>query len=76
MTCTTSKSILEEMPPSAKLVYKTLNYEEQCTQKVLIEETRLSARTVRHALTRLEEAGLIEEHMCFQDARQRLYSLK
>lgn len=75
MTCTTSASPLEELPPSAKLVHKTLEHEGKCTQKELITKTMLSARTVRYALTRLEEVGLIEEHIYFQDARQRLYSL-
>ena len=35
----------------------------------------LSARTVRYALERLEDCGLVEEGIYFQDARQSLYKL-
>ncbi|MBC7110590.1 MAG: winged helix-turn-helix transcriptional regulator [Archaeoglobi archaeon] len=43
------------------------------TQKDLINETSLSPRTVRHAIQRLKEKGLIIEKFYFKDARQRLY---
>ncbi|WP_276256521.1 winged helix-turn-helix domain-containing protein [Halomontanus rarus] len=76
MNCATSEPPLEELPPSAKLVHKILEYEGKCTQKELVEETMLAQRTVRYALTRLEEQNLIETHIYFQDARQQLYSLK
>ncbi|MFC6768632.1 MarR family transcriptional regulator [Natrinema soli] len=68
-----TEASLEELPPSSKLVYKTLEYEYERTQKKLIEETKLVARTVRYALNRLEEEGLIEKQVSFQDARQQLY---
>ena len=65
----------DEFPPSTKLVYKTLEYEGECTQKELVAETMLAARTVRHALSQLEEEGFVEDHMSFEDTRQRLYTI-
>ncbi len=69
------KHRLEDLPPSAKLVYKTLEHEGECTQKQLINETMLAARTVRYALTRLAEEELVEERVSFQDARHQVYWL-
>ncbi|MFB6133640.1 MAG: winged helix-turn-helix domain-containing protein [Halanaeroarchaeum sp.] len=66
---------LSDVPPSAKLVYKVLEYDGPLTQKRLVEETMLSARTVRYALERLEECGYVDEGIYFQDARQSLYRL-
>lgn len=67
---------LDDAPPSAKLVYKTLEYEGALTQGQLIEETLLAPRTVRHALTELEDRGVVREDVYFADARKRLYSLQ
>ncbi|UHQ98130.1 winged helix-turn-helix domain-containing protein (plasmid) [Natrinema zhouii] len=75
VTHTTEKTALGELPPSAKLVYRVLKYEDELTQKQLVEETLLAARTVRYAIARLEEEGVIVQRMSFQDARQKLYSL-
>jgi DNA-binding MarR family transcriptional regulator len=66
---------LRELPPSAKLVAKVLEYNETLTQSQLAEETLLPARTVRYALTRLEEADVVESRFSFVDARKRVYSL-
>ena len=41
---------LSDLPPSAKLVYKVLEYNGPMTQKDIVEESMLSARTVRYAL--------------------------
>lgn len=70
-----TRSVLEDMPPSAKLVYKTLEYEGPLTQGELATESLLPSRTVRYALTTLTDEGLIEERLHIQDARKRLYSL-
>lgn len=75
MTCAKPKPDWSDLPPSAKLVYKTLDYEGACTQKELVKETRLAARTVRYALNRLADKGVVEERIHFQDARQKVYSL-
>ena len=69
------ESALRDLPPSAKLVAKTLEYEGELTQSGLATETLLPPRTVRHALKRLEEHDIVESRISFVDARQRVYSL-
>jgi DNA-binding MarR family transcriptional regulator len=66
---------VRDLPPSAKLVAKTLEYEGTMTQRDLAEESMLPARTVRYALSRLEEAGVVDSRFSFADARKRLYAL-
>ncbi|PCR91393.1 winged helix-turn-helix transcriptional regulator [Natrinema ejinorense] len=67
---------IEDLPPSAKLVFKVLEYDGPLTQKQIVEESMLSARTVRYALERLEEIGIVDEDIYFADARQSLYRLE
>jgi DNA-binding MarR family transcriptional regulator len=67
---------VRELPPSAKLVAKVLEYNDTLTQSELAEETLLPPRTVRYALSRLEDADVVESRFSFSDARKRLYSLK
>ena len=74
--CMAQNPCLEELPPSAKLVFKVLEHDGPLTQKRLVEESMLSARTVRYALDRLDDCDVIEESVYFQDARQSLYSLQ
>lgn len=64
-----------DLPPSAKLVAKVLEYNDRLTQSQLAEETMLPARTVRYALTRLEDVEAVESRFSFTDARKRVYSL-
>ena len=66
---------VRELPPSAKLVAKVLEYNETLTQSQLAEETLLPPRTIRYALTRLEEEGAVTSQFSFSDARKRLYTL-
>jgi DNA-binding MarR family transcriptional regulator len=66
---------IDELPPSAKLVFKVLEYNRQMTQKEIADETRLSVRTVRYALNRLTEKGIVEQVPCLTDGRQTLYDL-
>jgi DNA-binding MarR family transcriptional regulator len=66
---------VRNLPPSAKLVYKVLEYEPEMTQSQLVNETRLSARTVRYALDELQSIDVVDQEIYFADARQRLYSL-
>lgn len=66
---------LADEPPSAKLVFKVLEHDAPLTQQELAEETMLPRRTVRFALSRLEEADLVEDRVSFRDARQSVYSL-
>jgi DNA-binding MarR family transcriptional regulator len=66
---------VRELPPSAKLVAKVLEYNDRLTQSQLAEETLLPPRTVRYALSRLEEVGVVESRFSFADARKRIYAL-
>lgn len=66
---------LVDLPPSAKLVYKVLEYNGPLTQKGIVEESMLSARTVRYALERLEGINAVDEDVYFADARQNLYEI-
>jgi predicted transcriptional regulator len=66
---------LADLPPSAKLVFKVLEYDGPMTQKQIVQESMLSARTVRYALERLEGIDVVEEDVYFADARQSLYEI-
>ena len=66
---------VRDLPPSAKLVAKVLEYEGRATQSQLAEESLLPSRTVRYALTRLEDAGVVRSRFSFTDARKRVYTL-
>jgi DNA-binding MarR family transcriptional regulator len=66
---------VRDLPPSAKLVAKVLDYNDTLTQSELAEETLLPPRTVRYALSRLEEENAVDARFSFADARKRLYTL-
>jgi len=66
---------VRNLPPSAKLVAKVLDHDDGLTQTELAEETLLPPRTVRYALSRLEEADAVDSRFSFTDARKRLYTL-
>lgn len=66
---------LTDLPPSAKLVYKVLEYDGPLTQKQIVEESMLSPRTVRYAIERLDDIGVVSESVYFADARQSLYEI-
>ncbi|MGQ3328580.1 MULTISPECIES: MarR family transcriptional regulator [Halorubrum] len=68
-------SAVRDLPPSAKLVAKVLDYNDTLTQSELAEETLLPPRTVRYALSRLEEEEVVDSRFSFADARKRLYTL-
>ncbi|MFT4946643.1 MAG: DNA-binding MarR family transcriptional regulator [Natronomonas sp.] len=74
-SCSEKATALSEMPPSAKLVVKTLEHEGELTQPQLAEQTLLAGRTVRSALSDLEAAGLVDSRSSVVDARKTLYSL-
>jgi predicted transcriptional regulator len=75
MAGTDEEENLDDLPPSAKLVFKVLEYNGALTQKGIVQESMLSARTVRYALERLEGIGIVDEDVYFADARQNLYQL-
>lgn len=66
---------IDDVPPSAKLVYKVLEYNGGLTQKEIVEKSMLSQRTVRDALSRLREIDVVTEDVYIPDARQSLYML-
>lgn len=66
---------VRDLPPSAKLVAKVLEYNDALTQSQLAEETLLPPRTVRYALSRLEDEGVVDSRFSFADARKRIYQL-
>ena len=63
------------LPPSAKLVAKTLDLESNLTQSQLTEKTLLPSRTVRYALSKLDDAGVLVKRYDATDARRKIYSL-
>ena len=66
---------LRELPPSAKLVAKVLEGASPLSQGQLAEESLLPDRTVRYALNRLKEEGLVDSRYSFHDARKQVYFL-
>ncbi len=71
---TDPEDAVADLPPSAKLVYKTLEYEGSMTQSQLAESSLLPQRTVRHALTKLQDAEVVEESAYLMDARKSMYT--
>ena len=71
----TAEDVAHELPPSAKLVFKVLEYQGQLSQKELIEETMLPPRTVRYALSLLMNEGLVTKKISLRDSRQGLYHI-
>ena len=66
---------LLSMPPSSKLLLKTLEYEGALTQKEMASKTLLPARTVRLALSHLLKKGYIKRRVSIRDARQKIYEM-
>ncbi len=66
---------LLKMPPSAKLILKTLEYEGPLTQRDLAKKTMLPDRTTRLALALLVERGLVKRRSTLRDARQKVYNI-
>lgn len=66
---------LLNMPPSSKLLLKTLEYEGILTQKELAAKTMLPDRTVRLALRHLLDKGYVKKKISIRDARQKIYEI-
>jgi NAD+ kinase len=71
-----SDDLAHDLPPSAKLVLKVLEYQGQLSQKEIIEETMLPPRTVRYALSLLMSEGVVMKRLSLRDSRQGLYQVK
>ena len=56
--------------PSAKLIAKVLEYNGTLTQSELVDKSRLSPRTVRHGLQKLEEADVTVSEVSLADTPQ------
>jgi NAD+ kinase len=67
---------LLSMPPSAKLILKTLEYEGALSQKDLSTRTMLPERTIRLSLSHLLNLGYVKKKTSLRDARQRIYELR
>ncbi|MGQ0606479.1 MAG: NAD(+)/NADH kinase [Candidatus Nitrosotenuis sp.] len=66
---------LLNMPPSSKLLLKTLEYEGSLTQRDLVTKTLLPDRTVRLALRHLLDKGYVKKKISIRDARQKIYEI-
>ena len=64
------------LPPSSKTVLQILDAGGAMTHKDLVQKCQLAPRTVRYALKKLKERGLIIEKFNFRDARQIIYQNK
>lgn len=69
------EAAVEELSPSAKLIYKVLEYEGPMTQETLAAESRLCSRTVRYGLRKLENEGVVTSRASLDDARQSVYRI-
>jgi len=63
------------LPPSAKLVYKILEYEGPLTLRELRYKSMLPPRTLRYALGKLLSIGLVKRGSLDKDARISVYSI-
>jgi DNA-binding MarR family transcriptional regulator len=61
------------LPPSAQTVLLLLDDGVPRTFKDITHETDIAPRTVRYAIKRLKDSGLIVEKFNFRDARQIIY---
>ncbi|MGQ0771366.1 MAG: NAD(+)/NADH kinase [Nitrososphaerota archaeon] len=66
---------LLNMPPSSKLLLKTLQYEGSMGQRDLAKKTLLPDRTVRLALRHLLDKGYVKKKISIRDARQKIYEI-
>lgn len=66
---------LANAPPSARFLYKLLEYEGPLTPSEMARESGLSSRTVRTALGHLTEFGLVVKRASLRDARTEVYDV-
>ncbi len=62
-----------KMPPSAKLVLKTIEYEGPLTAREVGSKTLLPSRTVRHAISILLRSGLVGRSPQLRDLRSDIF---
>lgn len=61
------------LPPSSRTLFRLFKDGTEMTYKQLVSQSGLPPRTVRYALKKLKDSGLIAEKFNFQDARQIIY---
>lgn len=59
-----------QLPASARQVFDTLSTQGPLTHRDLVRTTGMPPRTVRYAVSRLKEAGVIGARCNLQDCRQ------
>ncbi len=69
-------SVLEGLPPSAKLVAKVLEREGELSQEEISRRARLSGSTARDALRELADEGVVEAEVDSSDGRRLVYSIE
>ena len=62
------------MPPSAKLMLKTLEYEGPLSRRDILKKTMLPDRTVSLALSILLDRGLVKRRSSLRNGREKVYS--
>lgn len=67
------RGALEDLPPSAKFVYKTLEYRGDLTRREIASETHLPDSTITDALATLRDRGLVGDRPLPTEPRARLY---
>lgn len=67
---------VESLPPSAKLVYKILEYEGECSAKQISEESLLPRQTTNAALKRLRKHEIVESKHDPQAPRRLIYRVR
>ena len=68
--------LLEKLPKSAQSLWTYLKEKGPETHRGLVQQTYMPPRTVRYALARLRDSGLLDEHPSFNDTRQSYYSAR
>jgi DNA-binding MarR family transcriptional regulator len=69
------EELISDLPPSCKLIYFVLKQEGPMTQITLADESMLPERTVRYAISRLEEIDALSKRIHIKDARQNVYDI-
>lgn len=69
-------TVPEGLPPSAKTLYETLALEGPLTHKELVEITGMPPRTVRYAISRLQDGDHVGQRLNLMDSRQQFFFLQ
>ena len=70
------RGVPDPLPPSSKIVLRVLGTNGAMTHKDLVRESHCNPRTVRYALKKLKEQGLLVAKMNRNDMRQIIYEFR